>query len=65
VSSLGDEEGSKEEKEVIQPHSAEGKATYSRRFFAKSTESIQLVTRKISSRRLVAERIPLAARGLA
>jgi hypothetical protein len=33
VSSLGDEEGSKEEKEVIQPHSAEGKATYSRRFF--------------------------------
>jgi hypothetical protein len=33
VSSLGDEEGSKEEKEVTQPHSAEGKATYPRRFF--------------------------------
>jgi hypothetical protein len=46
VSSLGDEEGSKEEKEVIQPHSAEGKATYPRRFFAKSTESIQLMRTK-------------------
>jgi hypothetical protein len=47
VSSLGDEEGSKEEKEVIQPHIAEGKATYSRRFFlTKSTESIQLVDPK-------------------
>ena len=35
-----------EEKEVIQPHSAEGKATYSRRFFAAFTESIQLVPTK-------------------
>jgi putative intracellular protease/amidase len=70
VSSLGDEEGSKEKKEVVQPHSAEGKATCPRRFLSLIYENLVsiysvIAREKISSRRLVEGHIPSAAIWLA